>query len=187
MKLTYLINQVFFPAWIKIQGRDLNMLSTRKTFKVKQKAFFIIFKGLSLEQIKWIFLEGESPILVRCSKFNTKSQDICKSWDVSITYSNVTFTKLIPKKIRKTHLRLAFLKKHEKLWTELTETSKFQKQSSGGVLWKGVLKGLAKSIGKHLCWSRFFNKVAGLRSTTLSKKRLGHRRFPSTSGGCFLY
>ena len=32
----------------------------KKAFKMKQKAFFIIFKGLSLKQIKQIFLEGES-------------------------------------------------------------------------------------------------------------------------------
>ena len=40
---------------------------------------------------------------------------------------------------------------------------------------KGVLSNLrnfTKSTGKHLCQSLFFNKVAGLRSTTLIKKRL---------------
>ena len=30
---------------------------------MKQKAFFFIFKGLSLKNIKEIFLEGESPTL----------------------------------------------------------------------------------------------------------------------------
>ena len=38
----------------------------------------------------------------------------------------------------------------------------FQKQSSG-VLKDAVLKIFAKSTGKPLCWSFFFNKVAGLR------------------------
>ena len=51
---------------------------------------------------------------------------------------------------------------------------------------------------KHLCQSFFFNKVAGLRSATLLKKRLWHRCFPvnfakflgrpflqNTSCGCF--
>ena len=42
---------------------------------------------------------------------------------------------------------------------------------------KGDLKNFAKSIGKHLCQSLFFNKVAGLRSATLLKKRLWHRCF----------
>ena len=37
---------------------------------------------------------------------------------------------------------------------------------------KGVLRNFAKFIGKHLCQSLFFNKVAGLRSATLLKKRL---------------
>ena len=30
---------------------------------MKQKALFIIFKGLSMKQIKTIFLEGKSPAL----------------------------------------------------------------------------------------------------------------------------
>ena len=32
---------------------------------MKQKAFFMIFKGLSIKQITRIFLEGESPALMR--------------------------------------------------------------------------------------------------------------------------
>ena len=43
---------------------------------------------------------------------------------------------------------------------------------------KGVLRNFAKFTGKHLCQSLFFNKVAGLRSVTLLKKRLWHRCFP---------
>ena len=43
---------------------------------------------------------------------------------------------------------------------------------------KGVLRNFAKSTGKHLCQSFFFNKVAGLRPTFLFKKRLCHRFFP---------
>ena len=39
---------------------------------------------------------------------------------------------------------------------------------------KSVLKNFAKFIGKHLCRSLFFTKVAGLRSATLLKKRLWH-------------
>ena len=42
----------------------------------------------------------------------------------------------------------------------------------------GVLKNLAKFIGKHLCQSLFFNKVADVRPVTLLKKRLWHRFFP---------
>ena len=37
---------------------------------------------------------------------------------------------------------------------------------------KVILKNLAKFAGKHLCQSLFFDKVAGLRSATLLKKRL---------------
>ena len=43
---------------------------------------------------------------------------------------------------------------------------------------KGVLRNFAKFTGKHLCQSFFFNKVAGLRSATLLKKRLLYRCFP---------
>ena len=43
---------------------------------------------------------------------------------------------------------------------------------------KGVLKNFAKFTGKHLSQSLFFNKFAGLRPATLSKKRLWHRCFP---------
>ena len=43
---------------------------------------------------------------------------------------------------------------------------------------KGVLWSFTKFTGKHLCQSHFFNKVAGLRSTTLLKKKLWHRYFP---------
>ena len=37
---------------------------------------------------------------------------------------------------------------------------------------KDVLEIFAKSTGKHLCQSLFFNKVAGLKLATLLKKRL---------------
>ena len=43
---------------------------------------------------------------------------------------------------------------------------------------KGLLKNFAKFIGKYLCQSPFFNKVASLRPTTLLKKRLWHWCFP---------
>ena len=43
---------------------------------------------------------------------------------------------------------------------------------------KDLLRNFAKFIGKHLCHSLFFNKVAGLRPATLFKKRLWHRCFP---------
>ena len=43
---------------------------------------------------------------------------------------------------------------------------------------KVILINFASFTGKHLCHSLFFNKVAGLRSLTLLKKRLWHRCFP---------
>ena len=44
---------------------------------------------------------------------------------------------------------------------------------------KGVLRNFTNFTEKHLCQSLFFNKVAGLRSATLLKKRLWHRCFPA--------
>ena len=43
---------------------------------------------------------------------------------------------------------------------------------------KGVLRNFAKFIGKHVCQSFFFNKVADLRPATLLKRRLWHTCFP---------
>ena len=43
---------------------------------------------------------------------------------------------------------------------------------------KGVLRNFTKFIGKHLCRSLFFDKVAGLRPATLLKKRLWQSCFP---------
>ena len=43
---------------------------------------------------------------------------------------------------------------------------------------KGVLRNFVKFTGKHVCQSLLFNKVAGLRSATLLKKKLWHRCFP---------
>ena len=42
---------------------------------------------------------------------------------------------------------------------------------------KVVLKKFAKPSGKHLCWNLYFNKVTGLRPSTLSKKRIQQRCF----------
>ena len=42
---------------------------------------------------------------------------------------------------------------------------------------KDVLKNFAKFTGKQLFQSLFFNKVAGLRTAMLIKKRLWHTRF----------
>ena len=42
---------------------------------------------------------------------------------------------------------------------------------------KGVLRNFVKFTGKYLCQSLFFNKVTGLRPTTLFKRRLWHRCF----------
>ena len=56
--------------------------------------------------------------------------------------------------------------------------TKIQMQSPELPCKKDALRNFAKFTGKHLCQRLVFNKVAGLRSATLLKKRLWHRRFP---------
>ena len=56
--------------------------------------------------------------------------------------------------------------------------NKVQKQPLEVFCKKDVLKNFAKSTGKRLCQSLFFNRVVGLRSATLLKKKLWHRCFP---------
>ena len=53
-----------------------------------------------------------------------------------------------------------------------------QKQPPGVFCKKDVLKNCANFTKKHLCQSRFFKKVPGLRPATLLKRRLWHRCFP---------
>ena len=43
---------------------------------------------------------------------------------------------------------------------------------------KGALTNFTKFTGKHLCQSLHFNKVIGLKTATLLKKKLWHRYFP---------
>ena len=62
-KQPYLSNEAVFSAWTKCQDKNLNNLRTKIAIKVQQKAFLIIFKGLSLNQTEQIFLEGEYPTL----------------------------------------------------------------------------------------------------------------------------
>ena len=60
MNLIFLIKPFFLHEQ---KDKNLNILRTQRAFKMKQKAFFTIFKGLSLKQIKQFFLESESPTL----------------------------------------------------------------------------------------------------------------------------
>ena len=55
--------------WPKIQGKSLNILRAKITFRI---IFFLIFKRLSLKEIKQILLEGESPTLSEISPILTE-------------------------------------------------------------------------------------------------------------------
>ena len=56
INLIFLIKS-FFP---KSRDRNLNILRMKRAFKMKWKAFFIIFKGFSIKQATQIFSEGEN-------------------------------------------------------------------------------------------------------------------------------
>ena len=45
----------------KCQDKNLDILETKRAFKMQQKAFFFIFKGLSLKQIKRNFFGRWEP------------------------------------------------------------------------------------------------------------------------------
>ena len=47
----------------KNSRQKFKYLEDKRAFKMKQKAFFIILKGLSLKQMKQIFWERENPTL----------------------------------------------------------------------------------------------------------------------------
>ena len=51
-----------FPHDQKSQDKNLNILRTKRPFKMRL-AFFIIFKELPLKQIKQTYLDGESSAL----------------------------------------------------------------------------------------------------------------------------
>ena len=49
-------------CYAKSQDKNLNILRTKRAFKMKKKHTSYRFKGLSLKQIKRFFLEVEGPI-----------------------------------------------------------------------------------------------------------------------------
>ena len=61
--MRFAVNFIFLvKLFFLYDEKVLNILRTKKAFKMKQKAFFIIFKALSMKQIT-VFLKGESPTL----------------------------------------------------------------------------------------------------------------------------
>ena len=62
------------------QDKNLNILRTKIAFKMKQKAFFIILKRISLKQIKQIYSEGENPTLNNLTDLNMVHVMRCTIW-----------------------------------------------------------------------------------------------------------
>ena len=50
-------------------------------------------------------------------------------------------------------------------------TDEHKKQSSGGFLSKDILKSFVNFTEKHICWSLFFNNVAGWKAETVRSSR----------------
>ena len=63
--------------------------------------------------------------------------------------------------------RKIYVIKYTKIWQKIFAKKSSAGQSAevttGGFLYKGVLRNFAKFIRKHLCQSLLFNKLAGLR------------------------
>ena len=58
---------------------------------MKQKAFFIIFKGLSVKQITQFFLEGESPTLTYGLLRSHAHEHCHQYWDIGCySYQGMT-------------------------------------------------------------------------------------------------
>ena len=57
--LELIISFLTKPKWAKLQDKNLNILKRKRAFKIKYKAFLIIFKLLWLKEIKQFFLEDE--------------------------------------------------------------------------------------------------------------------------------
>ena len=68
IKLIFLIKP-FFLYGPKSHDKNLNILRTKRAFKMKYKTIFIIFRGLSMKQKTQFFLEGESPNLSKLINF----------------------------------------------------------------------------------------------------------------------
>ena len=56
--------------------KDLNILRAKRAIKMKEKAFFIIFKRLSINQITQTFLEGEGPTLALLKFFGNEMHSV---------------------------------------------------------------------------------------------------------------
>ena len=69
---TFAFSSSRFSTSPKSHDKNLNISRTKRAFKMRQKVFFTIFKGLSLKQIKTIFLKDESPTLRVLKLLRTK-------------------------------------------------------------------------------------------------------------------
>ena len=112
----------------KSQDKNLNILRTKRLFKMKWKAFFIPFKWLSLNQRKWFFLLGDNPTLI-------------------ITVQSSYWLKILGSCFLKSLLLVKY-----KGRLEMVDCTKHHRTCS---IRKSVLRKFANFAWKHLCWSLF--------------------------------
>ena len=99
------------------------------------------------------------------------------SWEFCEIFKNIFFTEHLPATASEL-TRIVKRRSRNILITPKEKLSSLRSSFQGLFSEKGVLKNFAKFTGKHLCQSLFFNKVVGVRSVTLLKKRLWHKRSP---------
>ena len=119
-----------------------------------------------------------------CRYFISKSCDQC-SKSTFLLQLTMLFRRTTMSQGRLNNLVLSII--YKEWWDDLnlaTTESKFQKQPLEVFYKKVVFENFAKFTGKHLCRRLFFNKTAGLRPTTLLKKRLRHKCFPVNFAKC---
>ena len=80
--------------------------------------------------------------------------------------------------IKKVEQLKAFFVLHGEVLTGLKHSFSFKSSYRGYSIKKVGLKNLVIFIGKHLCWSLFLTKFAGLQAGNFITKRLQHRCVP---------
>ena len=93
LKLALSFWSICFYTWPKSQDKNLNILRTERAFEVKQKAFFVIFKGLSVVKS---CLGPESVTLMQTlegnnSHFHVQRGVHCTSFFLSMIWNILSF------------------------------------------------------------------------------------------------
>ena len=120
--------------------------------------------SLSVQSMRLIDFNKKQILLII---FNCFESQVTTEAYLGLSHERVCFRKKLTAKNHQLFSQIGLRKMFRSVLNmspEIIFISFRQKQSSRGVLWKGVLKNFAQSWGRNLLRSIFFNKVAGLRS-----------------------